>query len=67
MAAGELTHYANTYPDGVHVYRAGDSIVEGSGSSHEGRNEGEDDVVLWVTYLIPEGKPLAETDLDNCD
>ncbi|MFI5428038.1 cupin domain-containing protein [Aeromicrobium sp. UC242_57] len=64
---GALTHYADTYPDGVHVYETGASIIEGAGYAHEGRNEGDDDVVLWVTYVIPEGKPLAEPDLANCD
>ncbi|MBB1036635.1 cupin domain-containing protein [Dietzia natronolimnaea] len=64
---GELTHYADIYPGGVHVYRAGESIIEGAGYPHEGRNEGDEDVVLMVTYVIPEGKPLAETDLANCD
>lgn len=64
---GELTHYADIYPGGVHVYRAGESIIEGAGYPHQGRNEGDEDVVLMVTYVIPEGKPLAETDLDNCD
>ncbi len=64
---GTLTHYAPIYPDGVHVYRTGDSIVEGAGYRHEGRNEGSEDVVLLVTYLTPEGEPLAETDLLRCD
>ncbi|MET3861676.1 quercetin dioxygenase-like cupin family protein [Dietzia sp. 2505] len=64
---GELTHYAPIYPGGVHVYSAGESIIEGAGYPHEGRNEGDEDVVLMVTYVIPEGKPLAETDLANCD
>ncbi len=64
---GELTHYAPTHPGGVQVYREGDAIVEGSGYVHEGRNEGDVDVVLWVTYVIPEGDPLAETDLARCD
>ncbi|MBB1058935.1 cupin domain-containing protein [Dietzia sp. B19] len=64
---GELTHYADIYPGGVHVYSQGESIIEGAGYPHEGRNEGEEDVVLMVTYVIPEGKPLAETDLANCD
>ena len=64
---GELTHYADIYPGGVHVYRQGESIIEGAGYPHEGRNEGDEDVVLMVTYVIPEGKPLAETDLANCD
>lgn len=67
VAAGELTHYADIYPGGVHVYRTGDSIIEGPGYRHEGRNEGAVDVVLWVTYLIPEGEPLAETNLSRCD
>ncbi len=65
--AGELTHYAPIYPDGVHVYRAGDAIVEGADYVHEGVNEGTEPVVLWVTYFIDEGEPLAETDLSRCD
>jgi quercetin dioxygenase-like cupin family protein len=64
---GALTHYADIYPDGVHVYETGDSIVEGAGYVHEGRNEGDSDLVLWVTYVIPEGEPLAQTDLAKCD
>ncbi|MCT1517222.1 cupin domain-containing protein [Dietzia cercidiphylli] len=64
---GELAHYAYIYPGGVHVYSAGESIIEGAGYPHEGRNEGDEDVVLMVTYVIPEGQPLAETDLANCD
>ncbi|MDN4638700.1 cupin domain-containing protein [Agreia sp. PsM10] len=67
VAEGSLTHYADIYPSGVHVYETGDSIIEGAGYRHEGRNEGDESVVLWVTYIIPEGKPLAETDLSHCD
>ena len=67
VAEGSLTHYADIYPSGVHVYETGDSIIEGAGYRHEGRNEGDENVVLWVTYIIPEGKPLAETDLSHCD
>jgi quercetin dioxygenase-like cupin family protein len=67
VSEGTLTHYADIYPSGVHVYETGDSIIEGAGYRHEGRNEGDVDVVLWVTYIIPEGKPLAETDLSHCD
>jgi quercetin dioxygenase-like cupin family protein len=51
----------------VRVYETGESIIEGAGYPHEGINEGDTDVVLWVTYVIPDGKPLAETDLANCD
>jgi len=64
---GDLTHYADIYEGGVNVYEAGEAIIEGAGYPHEGRNEGTTDVVLWVTYIIPEGKPLAETVLANCD
>ncbi|MFE0172243.1 cupin domain-containing protein [Streptomyces sp. NPDC059002] len=67
VKSGKLTHYAPVYPGGVHTYSAGESIVEGSGYVHEGRNEGKKDVVLWVTYVTPEGKPLAEPDLSKCD
>ncbi|WP_455409974.1 cupin domain-containing protein [Streptomyces hiroshimensis] len=67
VKSGTLTHYAPVYPGGVHVYRTGDSITEGRGYVHEGRNEGSDPLVLWATYMTPEGKPPAETDLDKCD
>ena len=32
----------------------------------EVEREGDEDVVLLVTYVTAEGKPLAETDLANC-
>jgi quercetin dioxygenase-like cupin family protein len=64
---GALTHYAPVYPAGVHVYHAGDAIVEGSGYVHHGVNEGTEDVVLMVTYVIADGQPLAQTDLAKCD
>jgi len=64
---GELTHYAPIYPDGVHVYREGDAVVEGARYVHEGVNEGTEPMILSVTYLIEDGQPLAETDLAKCD
>ena len=64
---GTFTHYAPVHPGGVAVYEAGDAIVEGAEYVHEGRNEGDEDVVLLVTYVIAEGEPLAETDLAKCD
>lgn len=66
VVQGELTHYAPIYRSGVHVYEAGDAILEGPGYVHEGVNEGTEPVILEVTYLIPEGDPLAETDLSLC-
>lgn len=67
VKSGALTHYAPVYPGGVHTYRAGESLVEGPGYVHEGRNEGTQDVVLLVTYVTPQGKPLAESDLSKCE
>lgn len=64
---GVLTHYAPIYDSGVHVYVTGDLIVEGPGYVHEGKNEGSEDLVLLVMYVTPEGLPLSETDLSNCD
>lgn len=64
---GTLTHYAPIYPKGVREYPAGSSIVEGSGYVHEGKNEGDEDVVLLVTYVTPKGDPPAETELSRCD
>jgi quercetin dioxygenase-like cupin family protein len=67
VESGEFTHRAPIYPDGVHVYEAGDSVIEGAGYVHEGMNEADEDLVLLVTYVTEEGKPLAETDLANCE
>jgi quercetin dioxygenase-like cupin family protein len=64
---GTFTHYAPSYPGGVHVYHAGDAIIEGAGYVHQGVNEGTEDVVLLVTYIIADGEPLAQTDLAKCD
>jgi quercetin dioxygenase-like cupin family protein len=64
---GVFTHYAPVYPSGVHTYVAGDSVIEGAGYVHQGKNLGTTDVVLLVTYIIPRGDPLAETDLSKCD
>lgn len=64
---GELTHYADNHPGGVRVYKTGESIIEGAGYAHQGKNEGDEDVVLVVTYVVPDGKPLAEADLTQCD
>lgn len=67
VGQGVFTHYAPMYPGGVHEYHVGDSIIEGADYVHEGTNEGTEDMVLWVTYLTPEGKPLAEADLSKCN
>lgn len=46
----------------VEVTPAGTSFVEPSGSGHRhiGRNAGSEPVVLWVTYLLPEGRALSD-------
>ncbi|KAA8650873.1 uncharacterized protein ATNIH1004_003562 [Aspergillus tanneri] len=65
---GTLTLYAPIFSEGVHKYKAGESVTEGRGYVHEGHNESDtEDVVLWVTYITPEGKPLAEADLSKCN
>jgi hypothetical protein len=33
---------------------------------HQRKNEGSEDVVLLVTYLIAQGKPPAQTDPTKC-
>lgn len=50
----------------MHVYHAGDTVVEGAHYVHQGKNQSTDDVVLLVTYVIAQGKPLAQTDLTQC-
>ena len=64
---GEITHYSDTFAEGSHTFRAGDSIVEGAGYPHEARNEGTEDVILMVTYVTPVGKPIVEEDLSQCE
>ncbi|WP_329076883.1 cupin domain-containing protein [[Kitasatospora] papulosa] len=46
----------------VEVTPAGTSFIEPSGADHRhiGRNLGTEPVVLWVTYLLPEGSPLSD-------
>jgi quercetin dioxygenase-like cupin family protein len=66
VEAGVFTHYAPVYPTGVHVYQAGESVIEGAEYVHEGKNEGTEDVVLLVTYVIEDGEPLSQTDLELC-
>jgi len=52
----------------VEVTPAGTSFIEPSGAKHRhiGRNLGSEPVVLWVTYLLPEGSPLSD-DADAVD
>ena len=47
---------------------AGTSFIEPAGAHrpHIGRNLGTEPVVLWVTYLLPEGSALSE-DADAVD
>ncbi|MER5554380.1 cupin domain-containing protein [Streptomyces sp. NPDC002793] len=46
----------------VEVTSAGTSFIEPSGADHRhiGRNLGTEPVVLWVTYLLPEGSELSD-------
>ncbi|MYU35088.1 cupin domain-containing protein [Streptomyces sp. SID8358] len=52
----------------VEVSPAGTSFIEPSGADHRhiGRNLGTGPVVLWVTYLLPEGSELSD-DADAVD
>ena len=52
----------------VETTPAGTSFIEPSGSGHRhiGRNLGTEPVVLWVTYLLPEGSALSD-DADAVD
>ncbi|MFJ4913714.1 cupin domain-containing protein [Streptomyces sp. NPDC088726] len=52
----------------VEVTPAGTSFIEPSGADHRhiGRNLGTGPVVLWVTYLLPEGSELSD-DADAVD
>lgn len=60
---GELT----LYEDGVeNVYSAGDSLVETPDKVYKGGNYTDEDMVLMVTYLVPEGEDVT-TMVDDPD
>lgn len=67
VKAGTLTR---TLDDcSVEVTPAGTSFIEPAGASHQhiGRNLGTEPVVLWVTYLLPEGSELSyDADAVDC-
>ncbi|MEV3929654.1 MULTISPECIES: cupin domain-containing protein [unclassified Streptomyces] len=53
----------------VQVTPAGTSFIEpsGAGRRHTGHNLGTEPVVLWVTYLLPEGSELSyDADAADC-
>lgn len=56
MIAGELTLQG---PDGVHIYRAGDSFVEQPGYVYAAVNAGNTPASLMVTYMVPRGAPVT--------
>lgn len=65
IVEGELTYYDSDENCTSVVYSAGDSFIdEGGGHVHFARNEGETDLVLYATYLVPVGAALR-TDADD--
>ncbi|WP_228077651.1 cupin domain-containing protein [Streptomyces profundus] len=59
IASGTLTRTLEDCT--VEVSHAGDSFVEphGPGHVHVGRNLGDEPVVLYATYMVPQGAPLS--------
>ncbi|MFD5320899.1 cupin domain-containing protein [Streptomyces sp. NPDC127098] len=59
VASGTLTRVVDGCA--VEVSTAGDAVLEPAGADHVhiGRNLGSEPVVLYATYLVPEGSPLA--------
>jgi quercetin dioxygenase-like cupin family protein len=60
---GEVTLYEDGEPT---IYRAGDSLVETSDKAYKGVNHTDEDMVLMVTYLVPEGEEVT-TYIDDPD
>ncbi|MEU8704576.1 cupin domain-containing protein [Streptomyces sp. NPDC048565] len=60
VKAGTLTRTLDDCT--VEVSPAGTTFIEPSGADHRhiGRNLGTGPVVLWVTYLLPEGSELSD-------
>lgn len=52
---GELT--VDYGPQGKHVYRAGDSVMEAISIAHKGTNTGSGPMRLLVVFMGAEGKP----------
>ena len=64
IASGTLTRYHdNCEPE---LIGPGQGFVEFGSSPVMVRNETEEDVVLYVTYIVPEGSPLRFEDEDPC-
>jgi quercetin dioxygenase-like cupin family protein len=53
---GEVTLYEDGEPT---IYRAGDSFVETTDKVYRGINHTEEDMVLMVTYLVPDGEEIT--------
>lgn len=60
VKAGTLTRTLNDCS--TEISHAGDSFVEPDGrrAVHIGRNLGTEPVVLYVTYVLPEGSPFSQ-------
>lgn len=63
---GEVLWYQSDSPDGQHVsigpgetvvVRAGDAVVETPGAIHQGRNEGDVPLVIYLSTLFPIDAP----------
>nr|WP_243744841.1 cupin domain-containing protein [Streptomyces hainanensis] len=68
VASGTLTRTLDDCT--VEVSSAGETVLEPAGARHVhiGRNLGTEPVVLYATYFVPEGSPLAvDAEDPGCD
>jgi quercetin dioxygenase-like cupin family protein len=56
VASGTLGFYSDDDPSCTPlIYQAGSAFIDPGNHTHNARNEGEDDVVIYVTFMLPEG------------
>jgi quercetin dioxygenase-like cupin family protein len=70
VASGTLGYYSGDDPTCTPViFEAGSAFMDPGNVTHTAHNEGEDDVVIYVTFMLPEGGlPRIDTpDPGVCD
>lgn len=58
VAEGTLSYYSDEPGCQAKVYEAGSALIDPGDHTHNARNEGSTDLVLYATFLLQEGAPL---------
>jgi quercetin dioxygenase-like cupin family protein len=70
VASGTLTYYGEDDPSCTGIaYAAGSTFMDSGNHTHNARNEGSENVVIYATFQLPEGGAVRidVPDPGNCD